>query len=94
MAMGDPPQMLVCNRLTDMFKVHPQQDNTHKCSKCETRVGIYPSGQKALTRWPNMAIVCVPCAVADSKPDDKNLPAGTVEEILQEARESKPMVQQ
>jgi hypothetical protein len=94
MSMGDDPQLLICNRLTDMTNMHPQQDDTHKCGKCGHPVGIYPSGQKALKRWPKMAIRCVPCAAATVQPTDINVPAGSVEEILQEARDSKPVVQQ
>jgi hypothetical protein len=87
-------QMLVCNRLTDMTKMHPQQDDTHKCSKCGYPVGIYPSGQKALKKWPKIKIMCMPCAMIDMQSTDINLPAASPEEILQEIRDSKPVVQQ
>ena len=92
--MHNEPQMLVCNRLTDMHNMHPQQDDTHKCSKCEHPVGIYPSGQKALKRWPNMDIKCVHCAMITTRPTDINIPAASPEELIQEARDSKPVVQQ
>jgi hypothetical protein len=86
--------MLVCNRLTDMTQIHPRQDDTHKCGKCEHPVGIYPSGQKALKRWPKMVIRCVRCAMIDTLPTDINIPAASREEILQEVRDSRPVVQQ
>jgi hypothetical protein len=92
--MADKPRMLICNRLIDMTRMHPQQDDTHKCGKCDHPVGIYPSGQKALKRWPNMAIRCVSCAMIDASPTDTNIPAASPEEILQEARESKPVIHQ
>jgi hypothetical protein len=86
--------MLVCNRLTDMTRMHPQQDDTHRCGKCDHPVGIYPSGQKALKRWPKIAIRCVRCAMIDTTKADINLPAASLEEIIQEAHDSKPVVQQ
>ena len=93
--MSAEPQMLVCNRLTEMTKMHPQQDDTHTCSKCDYPVGIYPSGQKAIKRWPNITIVCSHCAVISALPTDKYIPAAeTREEFAAEARESKPVVQQ
>lgn len=53
---------LVCMRLADMAVVHPQQDNSRKCSRCVHQVGIYPSGQSVLDRHPDMVIVCQICA--------------------------------
>ena len=90
----DPPQMLVCNRLSDMTKMHPDQDDTHKCKRCGYPVGIYPSGQKALKKWPDMEIRCSPCAMQTMKPGDVNFPAAeTPEELMKEMRDSKPVVQ-
>ena len=57
MAMTDIAVM----RLADMWRVHPQQDNSRVCAKCGEQVGIYPSGQEALRRFPAMRIVCVQC---------------------------------
>jgi hypothetical protein len=95
MARGDDPQMLVCNRLADMVKMHPDQDDTHKCGSCGHAVGIYPSGQKAIKRWPKIAIRCAQCAQISSLPTDINIPAAqTYEEFAQEARDSKPVVRQ
>jgi hypothetical protein len=55
--------VLICMRHADMARVHPSQDNTRFCSKCGARVGIYPSGQRALVRDPSLAIVCHVCAM-------------------------------
>ena len=78
---------LVAMRLVDMHRVHSLQDDGRVCSKCGARVGIYPSGQKALARRPDMAIICVVCA--SPGPGDEAVPAGPVPEILQEIRDSK-----
>ena len=56
-----PDYCLVVMRLTDMHVVHPGQDNTRSCSQCGHIVGIYPSGQKALKRYPQAKIVCARC---------------------------------
>jgi hypothetical protein len=78
-----------------MVKMHPQQDDTHKCSKCGHPVGIYPSGQRALKRWPNIAIMCAPCMRIETLPTDAYVPAAeTQDEFTQEIRDSKPVVQQ
>lgn len=38
---------LICMRLADMKRVHPEQI-TKRCSKCNEEVGVYPSGQRVL----------------------------------------------
>jgi hypothetical protein len=54
---------LICMRLTEMKRVHPKMDTTHKCSKCGERVGVYPSGQRVLVAFGEDAIdiVCSVC---------------------------------
>ena len=54
--------VLVAMRLEDMHVVHPMQDNTRSCVRCRHVVGIYPSGQAALKRWPRLEIQCARCA--------------------------------
>jgi hypothetical protein len=54
--------VLICMRHADMARVHPGQDNTRFCSHCGARVGIYPSGQRALKRDSTLRIVCQVCA--------------------------------
>lgn len=53
---------LVCMRLADMHRVHPDQDNTRACDRCGHTVGIYPSGQRMLRKIPTLKIVCVVCS--------------------------------
>lgn len=81
---------LVVMRLVDMHRVHPLQDNSHVCSKCGERVGIYPSGQKALRGNPAMLIICAVCTEkeADVRGDVAE-PAAPISEILQEIRDSR-----
>ena len=52
--------ILIVMRLADMHKVHPDQI-TSNCVRCNAVVGIYPSGQAALKRDPNMKPVCQVC---------------------------------
>jgi hypothetical protein len=54
---------LVVMRLTDMHRVHPQQDNSRVCGTCGAQVGIYPSGQAILRERPATRIVCSHCYV-------------------------------
>ena len=57
-----PKLTLLVMRLADMHRVHPDMV-TRVCHKCGHKVGIYPSGQKAMARvgerWVN--IVCHVC---------------------------------
>jgi hypothetical protein len=78
-------------RLVDMHRIHPHQDNSRSCSKCGERVGIYPSGQGALKRFPTMIIICSHCAGKDSKDDPpiEAQPAGSWDAIAQEMRDSR-----
>jgi DNA-directed RNA polymerase subunit RPC12/RpoP len=55
---------LIVMRLADMERIHPNQDNSHVCSKCGQQVGIYPSGQMYLKERPNLDIICSRCAGA------------------------------
>ena len=88
------PAILVCTRLADMTVMHPDQ-GWELCSKCQHTVGVYPTGKRALARYPNMKIVCVTCASMGAiSPNDEVSPAGSPDEILREMRESKPVVRQ
>lgn len=88
---GKPGATLICMRLADMAVVHPAQDNSRVCSKCGERVGIYPSGQKAIKANPGIEIVCSRCAFADPKAfKAEHRLAGPIAEIRQEAKESVP----
>lgn len=78
--------VLVAMRLADMTRMHPRQDDSRSCLKCGERVGIYPSGQAALQRYPGAIVMCVQCAKAE--PAGENEPAGSWEDIRQESRDS------
>jgi hypothetical protein len=90
--MSEKPDALIVMRLIDMHKVHPQQDSTHVCRTCGAPVGVYPTGQAALKRFPTMTILCSVCAeqMVDVK-RDTGRPAGSAAEILEEARQSVPV---
>lgn len=83
--MGD--KLLIAMRLIDMRRMHPSQDNSHRCVQCDAPVGVYPSGQRALRDDPELEILCSRCA----KPGigDIQMPAArSLEEIVQESRDS------
>ena len=85
------PIRLVCMRLVDMHKVHPEQV-TRACALCGEKVGVYPSGQKALRLTPGpIEVVCQVCAGKKHDKSDTVEPAGPVDEILQEIRDSTPV---
>jgi len=83
---------LICMRLIDMHKVHPQQV-TQECALCGEKVGVYPSGQKALRLSPGpIEIMCQVCAIKDYDPNtDTNELVGSINEIVQEVRDSTPI---
>jgi hypothetical protein len=89
--MKKQPTQLVCSRLTDMTIVHPRQIE-RSCTNCKQIVGIYPSGQDMLKRFPKIEIWCVHCAIDEFHPDDEHRFAGTLKQVLQEERESVPKV--
>jgi hypothetical protein len=82
---------LVTMRLVDMRRMHPSQDNTRVCSQCRRYVGIYPTGQRALLRRPDLRIMCNRCLPPPAPPlyDVRSLPAGPMDEIIQEMRDSR-----
>lgn len=77
---------LVVMRLKDMWKVHPDQDSSRVCSKCGEPVGIYPTGQRSLRNFPEMAIICHVCA--SGVKGAKAFPAAPWDEIKREFTES------
>jgi hypothetical protein len=77
---------LVAMRLKDMWKMHPDQDNSRVCSRCGETVGVYPTGQRALEANPGAKIICAVCA--NPQPGDKSQPAGSWDEIKREMRDS------
>jgi len=89
--MGEGPSYILCTRLADMTEMHPAQIEK-PCSECGHLVGIYPTGQRALSKFPNMKILCGACkAKSPFRHDDLGVSAGTMKEIAQEARDSKPV---
>jgi hypothetical protein len=84
---------LVVMRLADMHRTHPRQDNTKICSRCAARVGVYPSGQRALLRDSSMRIVCNVCVAKEDIA--LGIPAAASwQEIAQEARDSAELKKQ
>ena len=87
--MPMPEYCLIAMRLEDMHVVHPSQDNTRSCDECQQILGIYPSGQAALKRWPDARLLCPHCANVDNF--DETMPAAqSREEFLAERRMSQP----
>jgi hypothetical protein len=82
------PDALVTMRLSDMSRMHPAQDDSHVCSGCGHAVGIYPSGQAALRKWPEMKVICSHCAVQRPAGEIENVLAADFDTIMQEGRDS------
>lgn len=80
------PNELVVMRLNDMTRRHPKQV-TMRCHKCNQKVGVYPSGQEALKKYPNMKVICIYC-VNIKVFEDTAEPAGSMEQIRQESKDS------
>jgi len=51
---------LICMRLADMKRVHPDQIIV-RCSQCRENCGVYPSGQAVMRRYPSAKVVCQIC---------------------------------
>jgi hypothetical protein len=83
----EEPSALVCMRYDEMHRMHPGQI-INVCAECDAWVGVYPTGQRQIKRWPKMKILCNHCALVSHDPDVKVLPAGSVNEIVQENRDS------
>jgi hypothetical protein len=54
------PNRLIVMRLAEMGRVHPKQIE-RKCDGCGEVCGIYPSGQAAIRREPDIEVVCNHC---------------------------------
>jgi hypothetical protein len=83
------PDALVTMRIADMARMHPAQDDSRVCGECGHAVGIYPSGQAALRKWPDMKILCSHCAIS-TRPavEIENVLAADLDVIVQESRDS------
>ena len=87
--MGGKPDALVTMRIADMTRMHPAQDDTHVCGECGHPVGIYPSGQAALRKWPEMKVLCAHCAIKTRPPMEiETVLAAELGVIVQESRDS------
>jgi hypothetical protein len=82
------PEALVTMRLADMRRMHPAQDDSHVCAECGQAVGLYPSGQSALRRWPRMKVICSVCAFKEPGRAIENVLADDFETIMAESRDS------
>lgn len=56
------PVRLVCHRLADMTRVHPEQIE-RRCSACGAGVAVFPSGQAVLAKRANAVIQCHVCGL-------------------------------
>lgn len=70
---------LICMRLADMKRVHPDQI-TAQCAKCGETVGVYPSGQKIMAEYPDVRLICNVCQTPGK---DALLAPGALQEPFQ-----------
>jgi hypothetical protein len=82
------PDALVTMRIADMARMHPAQDDSHVCAECGHPVGLYPSGQAALRKYPTMKIICLHCACKLDPGEIENVSAADFETLMQERADS------
>jgi hypothetical protein len=58
-------QALIVMRLADMRKVHPNQDDSFVCARCQAPVGIFPAGVRMIKAKPDTEVVCQICHGGD-----------------------------
>jgi hypothetical protein len=83
--MTDEKNLLICMRLADMKRVHPDQI-TDKCTRCGETVGIYPSGQRVLNLLPGQ--IEIVCHVCRPEPDVTMLAPGAEFEPFESRKKS------
>ena len=88
-AMNEGPSALICTRLGDMTVMHPEQVEKI-CTKCGHVVGVYPTGQRAIRDYPDMKVVCSVC-VDPFEEGAESYSVGSIDEIVRETHESKPV---
>jgi hypothetical protein len=59
--MPEEAPTLVCMPLAQAAMVARNSTTNQKCSKCQQRVLLAPSGQRYLKAHPEAVIVCAPC---------------------------------
>lgn len=79
---------MVTMRIADMTRMHPAQDESHVCASCGHAVAIYPSGQGALRKWPEMKVICSVCACKRPPGEIENMPAADFDTLMAEHRDS------
>jgi hypothetical protein len=77
---------LLVMRYKDMGRIHPKQDNSKTCSKCGLQVGIFPTGQIYLRKFPKAKIICSVCV--DNTYDGRTVAPHA--DMIREARETRP----
>jgi hypothetical protein len=81
------PNQIVCMRIDQMQYKHPDQNNSKKCGLCGAKVGIYPSGQRALAKDSRLQIICNVCAEKTDFWGEVAEPApGAIEEAIEQRK--------
>lgn len=79
-------KILICMRLANMHRVHPQQVED-RCRRCGEVIGIYPSGQLAMKMaaeaGDTIILECEVCSAAGGGVDGALLAPGALEEPFQ-----------
>lgn len=81
--MAGIEKILICMRLDNMRRVHPQQVED-RCRRCGEVIGIYPSGQLAIKMaaeaGDTMVLECEVCSAKMGGVDGALLAPGALEE--------------
>ena len=78
------PRILLCSLADGPSAVAGSAFN-HRCSRCQRRVMVSPSGQRRLTEFAGMEIVCTECCKSISEvPESIQLSAEGEEELKRE----------
>lgn len=85
-------KILICMRLANMHRVHPQQVED-KCRRCGEVIGIYPSGQLAMKMaaeaGDTMVLECEVCSAAGGGVDGALLAPGAELEPFESVKADK-----
>lgn len=65
---------LVCGRVSDLHEASIARGSTQKlCCECKELIWTSPASEATVAKYEEHRYICIPCALAKMKPDDKVL---------------------